>query len=180
MSKLQQKLKPILENGKLKSDIVIALQNFLFLKAKLAVIEPINAAICKKAMQKFKPTIVMDDAFKDCEVMAREVGKEITDFNELYQADDDLSSEIFAWHNAELAKAGFTEDNPKFCPFLVAQNDLSEAACIMINSVSDLTKLNSDRLYGENMKKAIKYVSGLLISVAKEQKIELNLLKDVA
>ncbi|WP_257327127.1 hypothetical protein [Pseudoalteromonas rhizosphaerae] len=170
-SELQQRMAPI--QKEMPKPVSSALISVLGATAFLEMITPISEGIRKDALDKFKP--VVEDS--QCGRITESVGKVITRWDDLYLASDDAAKELYDFHKREMALKGFKADG-ECCPFLVAESTLREAKRILFSVMEPYTGIAERQILRlDTREKYLQILLSMLVPVASQQGIELNILK---
>jgi hypothetical protein len=163
----------LLQNGKLKPNLLAAIKAVLSAEVYLQTIAPIHESLCQAAMNKHKP--VIDDTRLHHRLDPAQVGKPITEFKDLYMATDETAAAIYADVKLGMTEHGLVTDNPDCCAFLVAENVVREAKRNLIDAMSPYTGIKSDQIFNmERRAKLVELSKNLLVSLACSTGEELN------
>jgi hypothetical protein len=170
-STLQKRFAPI--QKEMPKAVSSALISVLAATAFLETIRPISESIRQDALVKFKP-VVEDNV---CGRITESVGKLISRWDDLYLASAEDAKQLYDYHKREMALKGFKADG-ECCPFLVAESTLREAKSILFSVMEPYTGI-ADRhiLQLEMREKYLQILLGMLVPMASQQGIELNILK---
>lgn len=168
----------LLENGTFKAGILSALKNFLFTQTVVEHMRPSHDAVSKAAMEKFKPVVEDRPIYHTSKRIGAVVGSPITSYERLYQASDEATDAIYAYYAEEMAKQGFKGEGDK-CPWLVACNTHMMAEGLLIDVMEPYTKISNIHVHIKgNRDKYINIIASLLVQVATDENIELNIIKE--
>jgi len=168
----------LLENGTFKTGILSALKNYLFTEVVVEEMRPKHDLICMTAIEKFKPVVEDREVYRNSKRLNNSIGNPIHSFDGLHQASDKVTNEIYTYHKAEMEKVGYKADGP-FCPWLVAENTKCAAERLLIEVMSKYTKISNVSLHIKGKRDDyLKVILKLLVTIACNEKIELNLIKE--
>jgi hypothetical protein len=158
-----------LENN-VPADIVIAVGTYFNAVAFVEALRPVSDRIRAKALEIFQPTRV-PFGIKELDV---NVGELIERWESLYTTSPELSSKIYAYHRAEMKKAGFIADGDQ-CAFLVAEHLVTEATCCLFDLAMPVTDIDPQSLFLiEQRDKYLKLILGLLVPLCLKQGHEIK------
>lgn len=168
---LRQRMAPV--QKEMPKSVSSALISVLSATVFLETIRPISEGIEKDILDEFKP--VVDN--NQCGRIAERVGEVIIRWDELYLASDETAKELYSHHKREMACKGFEADGER-CPFLVAETTLREAKRILFQVMEPYTGIAERAILRLDVReKYLQLLLGLLVPLASQQGIELNILK---
>lgn len=173
-----KKPEDLLENGSFKAGILSALKSYLFTQTVVEQMRPSHDEVSAAAMAKFKPVVEDRDYYRNSKRLKSDIGEFIESYEGLYQASDAACEEIYSYYAQEMAKRGY-EAEKGFCPWLVACNTHMKAEGVLIGVMEAYTGVSNVNLHIKGKREQyIKLVTGLLVKLATERKIELNIINE--
>jgi len=166
----------LMENGKVKAEIYLAVKSHLMASAFLEIMRPVHEKICNEAIKKFKPVVADREHNRVSGTRRRQmVGEPINDWNHLYRADEELFAQMSQYHKEEMAKAGYTVEKPTHCPFLVAEHMQRETVRVLIDTMEPYTGISSEKLWGDKRDKFLDLTLRLLVTLCENSGQTLSL-----
>lgn len=170
----------LIENGTLKNGLLPALKSYLFLKMRFDTMTPIFEELCQQAIASFKPVI------EEREIYTRSsrpspAGKPVTRWSSLYLTDEKTALKMYAWHKEEMAKVGYSVEGEHRSAYAVAEDLLIKTENLLIHEMEPFTHVELSQLYKlDTRKKYLDLVVGLLVKLATDHDIELNIIAELS
>lgn len=177
MTQLESTMEPL--RKELPKEVISALRSYLYATAKVQLIKPISQKIKAEALKLFKPVFapfVFDG--KAYPELDEKVGELISDYSDMDMASDEDCHRVFNYHRQKLIEKGFSAKKD-CCPLLCAEQLQREAKALLIDLMQPYTGISRNSLYRtEDNQQYVELLIKLLCSLAVQQNVDLNIIKE--
>lgn len=165
----------IMNNNKLKPDVIHALTAVLSLQALVILLDELLSDIYTRAFEQFKP-VVDEEWNSQSRRQSIKGGDAIVSRHSLYLASEQTIKDVMSFVVAEANQKGVNTCE-LCCPLERAQLRLRDAEDALINAMTPITDVTANQLNQTTRAQAIDLTLNLLISAAEEQGFNLNVFK---